>query len=63
MEYYNNGINLGKILRNIVLEIIAEDILITDVKLLYGKNEMIEFIRTHYPDIAQKYLLNTLLSF
>lgn len=54
MEYYNNGISLGKILRNIVLEIIAEDILITDVKLLYGKNEMIEFIRAHYPDIAQK---------
>ncbi|MDQ1096444.1 MULTISPECIES: Crp/Fnr family transcriptional regulator [Chryseobacterium] len=54
MRYYNNGISLGKILRNTVLEIIAEDILITDMKLLYGKSEMIEFIRTHYPDIAKK---------
>ncbi|MFP3595079.1 Crp/Fnr family transcriptional regulator [Chryseobacterium sp. SIMBA_029] len=54
MEYYHNGISLGKILRNRVLEIIAEDILITDVKLLYGKNEMSEFIRSHYSDIAQK---------
>lgn len=53
MEYYNNGISVGKIIRNTVLEIIAEDIMITDVKLLYGKNEMIEFIRSHYPDIAR----------
>lgn len=54
MEYYNNGISFGKILRNTILEIIAEDILITDMKLLYGKNEMIDFVRTHYPDIMQK---------
>ncbi|SHK32719.1 Crp/Fnr family transcriptional regulator [Chryseobacterium polytrichastri] len=54
MEYYNNGMSLGKIIRNTVLEIIAEDILITDMKLLYGKDEMIEFIRMYYPDIAKK---------
>lgn len=54
MAYYNNGFSLGKILRKTVLEIIAEDILITDMKLLCDKNEMIEFVRTHYPDITQK---------
>nr|WP_279324445.1 cyclic nucleotide-binding domain-containing protein [Chryseobacterium pyrolae] len=53
MEYYHNGISLGKLFRKTILEIIAEDILITNVKLLYEKNEMIEFMRTYYPDITQ----------
>lgn len=54
MEYYYNGISLGKVLRKTVLEIIAEDIWITDVKLLYGKNEMVDFIKSNYPDIARE---------
>ena len=53
MEYYYNGNSVGKILRKIVLEIITEDIWMTNVKLMYQKPEMIAFMQQHYPEIVR----------
>lgn len=53
MEYYYNGNSVGKILRKIVLEIITEDIWITNVKLMYQKPEMIAFMQQHYPEVVR----------
>lgn len=54
MEYYYNGTVVGRVLRKIVLEIITEDIWITNVKLLYQKPEMVDFIRDYYPEVARE---------
>lgn len=53
IEYYYNGNSVGKILRKIVLEIITEDIWITNVKLMYQKPEMIAFMQQHYPEVVR----------
>ncbi|OPC64741.1 Crp/Fnr family transcriptional regulator [Elizabethkingia miricola] len=53
MEYYYNGNNVGKIFRKIVLEIITEDIWITNVKLMYQKPEMIAFMQQYYPEVVR----------
>ncbi|MCL1639662.1 Crp/Fnr family transcriptional regulator [Elizabethkingia bruuniana] len=53
MEYYYNSNSVGKILRKIVLEIITEDIWITNVKLMYQKPEMIAFMQQHYPEVVR----------
>ncbi|AJW62382.1 Cyclic nucleotide-binding domain protein [Elizabethkingia miricola] len=53
MEYYYNGNSVGKILRKIVLDIITEDIWITNVKLMYQKPEMIAFMQQHYPEVVR----------
>ncbi|WP_165689948.1 Crp/Fnr family transcriptional regulator [Elizabethkingia bruuniana] len=53
MEYYYNGNSVGKILRKIVLEIITEDIWITNVKLMYQKPEMIAFMQQYYPEVVR----------
>ncbi len=53
MEYYYNGNSVGRILRKIVLEIITEDIWMTNVKLMYQKPEMIAFMQQHYPEIVR----------
>lgn len=53
IEYYYNGNSVGKILRKIVLEIITEDIWITNVKLMYQKPEMIAFMQQYYPEVVR----------
>lgn len=53
MEYYYNGSSVGKVLRKIVLEIITEDIWITNIKLMYQKPEMIAFMQQHYPEVVR----------
>ena len=53
MEYYYNSNSVGKILRKIVLEIITEDIWITNVKLMYQKPEMIAFMQQYYPEVVR----------
>ncbi|MHC6200612.1 Crp/Fnr family transcriptional regulator [Elizabethkingia miricola] len=53
MEYYYNGSNVGKVLRKIVLEIITEDIWMTNIKLMYQKPEMIAFMQQHYPEVVR----------
>ncbi|WP_175459344.1 Crp/Fnr family transcriptional regulator [Elizabethkingia sp. HvH-WGS333] len=53
MEYYYNGSSVGKVLRKIVLEIITEDIWMTNIKLMYQKPEMIAFMQQHYPEVVR----------
>jgi CRP-like cAMP-binding protein len=53
LQYYYHGQRLGVLVRKSVLEIMAEDIWLTDMKLLYSKEEMVHVMREHYPDIIK----------
>ncbi|MCW3465088.1 Crp/Fnr family transcriptional regulator [Chitinophaga nivalis] len=54
LHYYYHGRSLGLLLRSNVLGIMAEDIWMTDIKLLSTKEEMVLFMREHYPDVVKE---------
>lgn len=53
LRHYYGSHGPGVLFRKMILEIMAEDIWLTDMKLLYGKEEMVHQLREHYPDIIR----------
>lgn len=53
LRHYYRSNGPGVLFRKMILEIMAEDIWLTDMKLLYSKEEMVHQLREHYPDIIR----------
>lgn len=54
LRHYYRSHGPGVLFRKMILEMMAEDIWLTDMKLLYTKEEMVHQLREHYPDIIRQ---------